>query len=290
MRVGRPTCLAVIFLLTLGIGAQSAQALPVIPVRALYLVPSDRTANPDYEAAIEMALLDLQSWYADQLGGSTFTLRSPSVEVVSTTHSAAYYSTAPNPFPDTNYDFFFNVLDDANSLGAQVNDPANRWAIYIDADPGPGQQGGAALGALTIIGAPDLRGLIGQEPAPVSRWIGGLGHELGHTFGLPHPADCVTTQCVYGTLNYSSDVVGGALMQFGYLTYPDTYLLPEEKAFLLSTPYFGPVDATPGTVPEPATLGLLLLGTVAVSIDRSSKRSPKRQAQSRGRPRFDARA
>jgi hypothetical protein len=57
----------------------------------------------------------------------------------------------------------------------------------------------------------------------------------GHTFGLPHPGDCVgvaPAQCVYGALDHSASVVGGALMQFGYLTYSSTYLLPEEKAFL----------------------------------------------------------
>ena len=270
MRGSRPMFLALTFVIATGIGVEPAHADAIIPVRALYLVPADRAANPEYTAAIEMALLDLQSWYADQLGGFTFALTSPSVDVVSTTHPAAYYSTAPNPFPDTNYDFFFNVLDEATGLGVQVNDPAYRWAIYIDSDPGPGQQGGAALGALTIIGAPDLRGLIGQEPQPVSRWIGGLGHELGHTFGLPHPSDCVgpTTSCVYGPLDYSSDVVGGALMQFGYLTYPNTYLLSEEKQFLLATPYFGPVDTTTATVSEPGTLGLLLAAALAASNGR----------------------
>ena len=132
-------------------------------------MPTDRAPNQAYEAAIESALVDLQLWYGDELGGYTFALASPSVEVLSTTHSAAYYSTTPNPFPNEIYDFFFNVLDDATSLGAKVDDPAFRWVVYIDADPGPGQQGGAALAGLTIIAAPDLRGLIGEEPLPPSR-------------------------------------------------------------------------------------------------------------------------
>jgi hypothetical protein len=253
----------------MGIGVQTASADPIIPVRAMYLVPADRAPNPAYAAAIEGALLDLQRWYGDELGGYTFALASPSVEVVSTSHTAAYYSTTPNPFPDTNYDFFFNVLDDATSLGARVADPAYRWAVYIDADPGPGQQGGAALPGLTIIGAPDLRGLVGQEPLPVSRWVGGLGHELGHTFGLPHPSDCVglsAPSCVYGPINYPADVVGGALMQFGYLTFPNTYLLPEERQFLTTTPYFGPISGPSTPVPEPSTLLLMLCGAVAAHV------------------------
>jgi len=271
MLARRRAFLAVAFLSAMAIGATAARAAPIIPVRAMYLVPTDRAANPAYATAIEGALLDLQQWYAGQLGGDTFALASPVVDIVSTSHTAAYYSTTPHPFPGTNYDFFFNVLDDATALGAKVDDPSYRWAVYIDAEPGPGQQGGAALAGLTIIGAPDLVGLIGQDPLPVGRWIGGLGHELGHTFGLPHPGDCVgvaPAQCVYGALDYSDSVVGGALMQFGYLTYPSTYLLPEEKAFLQTTPYFGPLVTRPIDVPEPSLLLLLGSAVAAFSVQR----------------------
>jgi hypothetical protein len=98
----RPTWLAVALITVTGIGVQTASADPIIPVRAMYLVPADRAPNPAYAAAIEGALLDLQRWYGDELGGYTFALASPSVEVVSTSHNAAYYCTTPNPFPDTN--------------------------------------------------------------------------------------------------------------------------------------------------------------------------------------------
>ena len=219
--------------------SQPANAGPIVPVRPLYLVPSDRAPNTDYAAAIDAALLDLQSWFAGELGGLTIDIASD-VDILSTTHPASFYSTTPHPFPGTDFDFFFNVLDEATTLGVVLNDPFARWAVYIDADPAPGQSGGAATAGVTIIAAADLRGLIGLEPAPPSRWIGGLGHELGHTFGLPHPLDCVPPAtgfgCPYGALNYPPNVVGGALMQFGYLTYPNTYLLSEEQQFLASTP------------------------------------------------------
>ena len=38
----------------------------------MYLVPTDRAPNQAYEAAIESALVDLQLWYGDELGGYTF--------------------------------------------------------------------------------------------------------------------------------------------------------------------------------------------------------------------------
>ena len=263
-RLTRIAVSLVMVMTALGTAAPLAQADPIIPVRSLYLVPSDRTPNAAYGSAIDAAFLDLQSWYSDQLGGSTFAVANPNVQIVSTPHPASYYST-PGAFPSAG-DFFFNVFGDAAAFGATFDDPAFRWAVYIDADPAPGQFGGAALGAVTVLGAPDLRGLIGQEPAPVSRWIGGLGHELGHTFGLPHPSACVGTPVpsgceglrAFGPLNYPSSVIDGSLMQFGYLTYPNTYFLSEEREFLRSTSFFAQQPESPAPVPEPSTLVLTL--------------------------------
>jgi hypothetical protein len=239
-----------------------ASAGPIVPVRPLYLVPADRTPNAEYAAAIDGALLNLQNWFTGELGGLTFDIAG-TVGILSTMHTASYYSTTPHPFPGTTFDFFFNVLDDATALGVVLNDPSARWVVYIDADPAPGQSGGAATAGITIIGAPDLRGLVGLEPAPPSRWVGGLGHEMGHTFGLPHPLDCLAPNpaagCPYGALNYSPNFVGSALMQFGYLTYPATYFLPEERQFLATTSYIGVV-----TVPEPGTLTFTLVGVLVI--------------------------
>ena len=70
-----------------------------------------------------------------------------------------------------------------------------------------------------------LRGLAGQMEEPVSRWIGGWGHELGHAFGLPHPPD--------GDPNWND-----AIMGFGYLTFPNAILLPSDKGTLLNSGHF----------------------------------------------------
>ena len=43
----------------------TAHAAPIVPIRSLYLVPSDRAPNADYATAIDAALFDLQAWYAD---------------------------------------------------------------------------------------------------------------------------------------------------------------------------------------------------------------------------------
>ena len=74
-------------------------------------------------------------------------------------------------------------------------------------------------------------GLIGAEPEPVSRLIGGLGHELGHAFGLPHPPGCDAGSPACPTQ---------ALMWLGYITYPNAFLLPEDKSTLLASQFIAP--------------------------------------------------
>jgi hypothetical protein len=102
----------------------------------------------------------------------------------------------------------------------------------------------------------DLRGLIGEEPAPVSRFIGGLGHELGHAFGLPHPASCPGPACTDQTLIW-----------LGYITYPDSFLLPEDKQALLASRFIAPIDGT-AAVPEPGTVALIASGLAGLVMRR----------------------
>ena len=239
--------------------AAPAMAAPVADVRTVYLIPSDATANPSYEQAIAGALGDLQDWYADQLGGSTFALHDPVVESFVTPHPSAFYATNPNGEPFLW--FWNNVISDAFSLtGAHFADPAHAWIFYIDAEPAPGQIGGAGTTGVAVLPQHDLLGLIGAQPEPVSRWVGGLGHELGHAFGLPHPESCDQglPSCPFDTLMY-----------LGYLTYPDTYLLPDDKAHLLEGPYISPVTES---VPEPSTVVLSAVGLLCLAVKRQASR------------------
>jgi hypothetical protein len=66
--------------------------------------------------------------------------------------------------------------------------------------------------------------------------MGGLAHELGHTFGLPHPVPCP---------GGSSD---SAEMCLGYITYPNTYLLPADKAILDASPFLSPLTVNPNQI------------------------------------------
>jgi hypothetical protein len=218
-------------------------------VHLVYLVPSDKTSRADYARATERAIRHLQIWYRNTLGtGETFTISNPVVGVYRTAHASSWYNTN-NPGQGATT-FWFNVLADGFALtGGGFNQPNDVWVYYIDADPAPGQAVGGAAG-VALLPANDLRGLVGQTAEPVCRWVGGLGHELGHALGLPHPAECDPVQ--------TPDCPIYALMFFGYTTYPDASLTSSDRQMLAASAFFSPVAVT-GTMFDcsslaPATL------------------------------------
>lgn len=219
-------------------------------VRFVYLIPADKTYKEEYKAAIADAALHLQDFYQKEMGnGTTFTLNNPIVEVYQTSNTASWYST--NPRGGYASWFVNNTLwDGFAATGGYLGDPNNRWLFYIDADlacgQGIGANGNPTSGGWAVLAANDLRGLTGLENVPECggnpdrggkyRWIGGLGHELAHTWDLPHPPGCEQGNCQGGQTAYNS------LMWIGYAYYPNTYLLAENKQQLAATGYFSVLD------------------------------------------------
>ena len=203
----------------------------------IYLVSKDREPKPEYTAAIEHAIRDLQGWYGRQLGGPTFRLYDPVVEVVKSDQLANWFYGHPNGKDPDNWGYN-NTLEEAKRLlGAKHFDPDYVWIIYSD---GPGDKGRGGSG-VACLPEDDLLGLVGRHPTQTDplRWIAGLGHELGHAFGLPHPVDTVKH--------------ANAIMWTGiYGKYPRTaYLTDEDKQMLLNSPFFFADGDTPVARPGP---------------------------------------
>lgn len=187
-------------------------------VRLAYLIPSDRTYDPDVAWGMERAARHLQIFYQQQLGGDhTFTLHNPVVEVVRSDKPASYF--APNAF--------YGVGDEVKTLLNAMGDGlANVWAVYFDVVPTSATGG---LTGLATLPHGDVLGIKGGDlTQPISRWVGGLGHELGHAFGLPHPDGCDANQSLPDC---------NSLMYLGYLTYPNTYLAAVQKPLLTNGPF-----------------------------------------------------
>jgi hypothetical protein len=224
-------------------------------VRIIYLVSADRTVREDFKKGIETAAKDLKGWYGKQLGGPTFRLNTPTVEVVKSDKAAKWFYSHPNGDDKDDWGFNNGLAEARRLVGARQGDAEYVWVIYSD---GPGNKGQGGSG-VAVLPEDDLLGLVGQHPEQksVKRWIAGLGHELGHAFGLEHPRD--------------TEKYGDALMWDGiYGKYPDqTYLTAEDKAILLKSPFFFHPNGDP--VVKPAQSAEKVERTVS---RRQSKVSP----------------
>lgn len=186
-------------------------------VRFVYLVSADREAREDYRGAIEAAARSVQAYYASQLDGLTIALNDPVVEIVRSAQPAAWFPSHPSGGHPDDWGYN-NALEEVRRLLGAGHDQAYVWVIYSD---GPGDKGRGGNG---VAGMPedDLLGLIGRHPTQpsIARWIGGLGHELGHALGLPHPPDL--------------EREAGALMASGFYDgYPERcYLTAADKVVL----------------------------------------------------------
>ena len=196
-------------------------------VRMVYLIPADRTYDPDVAWGMERAARHLQIFYQQQLGAAgTFTLHWPVVDVVRSALPASYFAA----------NAFYGVGQEVRTaLGDRGGTPANVYAVYFDVVPTSATGG---LTGLATLPHNDVMGITGRDPAePIRRWVGGLGHELGHAFGLPHPPGC-------DAAIYTNDC--WSLMYWGYSFYPSTFIAESQKSMLAASAYVQPaVTAAP---------------------------------------------
>ena len=201
---------------------------PLPTVRVIYATPSDVEPNPTYIAAIENAIYDVQGWYAEKLDGQTFAIQTPTPEHCILPNTEDYYA----------YEDGYNrvVYDLADCVPIWWESPYYVWAVYPDvwSPCGMDELGRGGYG-ITVLHRDDLEGISKSEGhthcgyyRPQTGWIGGLAHELGHAFGLPHPPGCDEG---LDTCDWH------AMMQLGYVDYPDTYLTEMDIEMLPDSPF-----------------------------------------------------
>ena len=236
-------------------GGMDAFIDPGVPgpvVRIIYIPTADRPRREDYVRSLERGVRHLQTWYREQMGtGKTFRVREPIVEVVPSTHDSAWFATNDPDGGDVLYRWGQNARIEAFALtGGRYDDPDNIWVYYVDSDNACGQMGGSGGNGVTALPANDLRGLNGMNGVPTCptdpmwvyeyppcRWIGGLGHELGHALGRPHPPGCDEA---------APSCDSSALMWAGFYEYPaGAYLRDDDRAALEVSPFFVTRDVHP---------------------------------------------
>ncbi|MYE08245.1 MAG: hypothetical protein F4Y05_01425 [Acidimicrobiaceae bacterium] len=202
-------------------------------VRVIYAAPSDREFRADMSEHLANVTVDLQSWYRRELDGLTFSLYEATPEECRMSEPADYYVRG---------NAWEKVIEGLQSCApVQHGTPDFIWVVYpILSEPcDEPQELGAGGWGLTIMpenDGPPVLGLVQDECGEGSYFvtpghkIGGPGHELAHTMGVPHPPGC---DAGLPTCDHA------ALISSGYVDYPDTYLRADNKEVLIRSPFIG---------------------------------------------------
>jgi hypothetical protein len=228
-------------------GAQSAATGPrVVPV---YLVPSDLPIPVDRIAKTAEALAAVRHWYARVLRGRTY--RSDPLIVQVSRHDFAEFAAdsfqAWWPLLQSEFKRYGLDWEDPDTKMLWIANGAGAWAGSdsenggIDSMSQAGRMPRGDRGGLAVVGDSSVGGVLAGVCPDSGRtgtawWCswktfeGTLAHELGHTWGLPHPdAFLKGFRCADSTAWTNMQCHWG---------FPFDSLLPYEQIHLRSLRYF----------------------------------------------------
>ena len=206
-------------------------------VRIVYHIPADDEQRADYKALMEESIANAQTWLLEQVG-KTFTFADNGQATVAKSTRPEVSFQVPEIWEEI-HDDVIDILGPGSNFESRV--------IFSSVDAVPLPDGGcisagAANIRVVVVSGDDLRGLAQEGTLcphfgefDIGRWYGGQLHELLHTFTLPHPkngtvptpgyeGECQDDQCI---------------MQFGWITFPETYLTPTDVYTLDRSPFLG---------------------------------------------------
>ena len=188
-------------------------------VVAYLITPTDKTFNPDYYRAVRSAMIDLHGWYKNQMGGAkTFLLNPVVIDTLTGLHNSSWFNrnNGDSLYNNTDAFGFYNTKYELKQLlGSKFDTVHNVYFAFVPASfPDETVPRGVAAEGLE-----NLEGLASSYP---NSWRGGVGHALGHAFGLTEVAVA------------NKD----GIMSEGFLKYPACVLKPWEKDSLNASPFF----------------------------------------------------
>jgi hypothetical protein len=192
---------------------------PVKTVRVFWLKPTDVAYDQRYPNGIADVMRESQRFYKQQLG-KTFTLSSAVVEVVNGQHDTNWYiNNNCDPNGDRYGCVIFNMQGELQQRFG-LNAPDSRWLMVAEVSAEEvGKSGGGGQPGWVLLSGHDADGAAGKSEA-MTRWYGGMVHELGHAFGLPDAS--------------STD---GTCMSASFYSYPNCNFNQSQKNGMLNGSY-----------------------------------------------------
>ncbi|MDH5643779.1 MAG: hypothetical protein OEY63_06215 [Gemmatimonadota bacterium] len=246
-------CVASLAICALGIHEVRAQENRVVPI---HLVPADFDFDPDRFRLNVRALSDVRAWYGRALGDHTF----PAEPMVVHWSKHSFDSLAGNDFQnwwpllqDEFAEYGMNWRDSSNFKLLFLAQGAGAWAGAdsenggIESMEDAGRTDDGNWGGLAIVGDSSIAGVLagvcpwdGLEDGTAwwcnwDTYRGTIAHELGHTFGIPHPSAFMEDQ----TLDCMTE--GDTVMQCHW-GFPYDSLLPFERTHMRSLRFFPPTE------------------------------------------------
>lgn len=223
---------------------------PSLKVKVYWIIPAGQTASGQFESGLDGLLEKTHQFYAGQLDGKTFQIDG-GVNKVQSSHSAAWFYGCDGGgecgYADKtwrgSYEGYIpgRVKSDLASRGINVDVPSSHSIVILA--PGTFQfgtgsgygLGNNSSGGIAINGEQKTAGALGLvSPEPwcepvssqncINQVTGSFIHEVGHSFGLPHPDDANEKE---------------ASIMWSWWKYPDIGLVQREKDKLLSLPVIG---------------------------------------------------
>jgi hypothetical protein len=194
-------------------GSAGAGGLPAEKtLRVFYVHPTDVPLDQRFPDGIAEVILEAQSYYLAELG-VTFRVNDPIVEVVAGERDASYYET--NPVGGDSYWYTAENMRNELMRRFDLRAPDSRWKL-IGIVSSPGNGGGGS--GWVMLTKHDADGAAGLRNEPMSRWWGGMVHEMGHMFGLP-----------------DSQSTDGTPMSASFYEYPNCHFSESQKNSMLNS-------------------------------------------------------
>jgi hypothetical protein len=264
---------ATILLLAGGTPATSLAQGPGKRVLPILYLPADQPFAADRLRLQVQAVHDVQEWYATRLGGSTFFADPLIVQRSRHTFAQLADSNFQNwwPLPEKEFAAWGMPWNDSSRIKLLLlAQGAGAWAGADSENGGYEREGDAArvrrgdLGGLAVVGDSSIGGILAgvcprsgeashRKPEGGTAWWcnwntyrGTIAHELGHTFGVPHP------DAVRPGFRCDSTVITNMQCHWAW---PADSLLPFEAQHFRSTPFFAREARADWTPAMPETGG-----------------------------------